>query len=226
MSFPSVNTYAQKGQPVVLISGRVVNARNMEPIGSKVTYETLPEGAEAGIARSDPSNGNYKIILPRGKKYGYYALAEGFYSETKFLDVTTLEEYEEIDEQNLFLAPVELDQEVRLNNIFFSPGSADLKAESLPELDRFVQFLKINKKIEIEIAGHTDNSLSEEKSMELSVKKAQAVADYISKKGISEKRLTVNGYGSAQPIGFNNTDEGREMNNRIMFKVLSLVKTK
>lgn len=218
-------SFAQMGgQPVVLVVGKVLNDRNMEALGAKVIYEALPSGEEAGVARSDPSDGSYKIILPRGKKYGYYALAEGYYSVTKNFDVSKLDKYEEVEDQNLYLAPVEVDQVVRLNNIFFSKNGASLLEESYPELNRFIQFLKLNKKIEIEITGHTDNELDADKSQTLSEQRAKAVMEYVVSKGIKEKRITVKGFGSSQPLGFNNSEEGREMNRRIEFKVLRLDK--
>lgn len=220
------NLFSQNPNPVVLISGKVLNERNMKPVEAKVLYEYLPVGSEAGLARTNPMDGTYKIVLPFGKNYGYYALAEGFYSVTKNLDVTSLNKYTEIEEQNLYLAPVELDQVVRINNIFFDGNTATLKSESFPELNRLVEFFKLNKKIEIEIAGHTDNSGKPEELIKLSQDRAQAIADYLISKKIDKKRITVVGYGDTQPIGFNNNDEGKEMNRRIEFKITSLTRTK
>jgi len=217
----SLPANAQGSEPVVLISGKVVNERNMEPLEARVIWELLPDGTEAGIARTNPANGEYKIILPFGKKYGYMALAEGFYSVTKNLDVTDLSEYKEIEEQNLFMAPVMESQVVRINNIFFKKKSAEFLSESYPELNRFVEFLKVNKKITVEIGGHTDNNGNSNENMVLSEKQAQAVADYCISKGIKAERLVVKGYGQTLPIAFNKDEEGREMNRRIEFKMLS-----
>ena len=214
----------QGSQPVVLISGKVVNERNMEPLEARVVWEILPEGTEAGIARTDPTTGEYKIILPFGKNYGYLALAEGYYSVTKNLDVSDLNEYKEIDEQNLFMAPVMESQVVRLNNIFFKKKSAELLPESTQELCRFVEFLKINKKITIEIAGHTDDKGDPNELLTLSENRAQAVADYCIAKGIKAERIKVRGYGKSQPIAFNKDEDGREMNRRIEFRVLNVGK--
>jgi outer membrane protein OmpA-like peptidoglycan-associated protein len=228
LTFSFLLANAQQPNPVVLISGKVLNERTMAPVevDVRITYETLPDGKEAGIARTNPLTGDYKIILPFGKLYGYLALAEGYYSVTKSLDVTNLTEYTEVDEQNLFLAPLKVDQVIILNNIFFKKKSAELKEESHPELLRFVEFLKVNKKIEIELSGHTDNKGAEEDNIKTSKDRAQAIATYISDKGIKEGRLTIKGYGPKFPIGFNNDKEGRARNNRIEFKILSLVKTK
>ncbi len=212
----------QSSQPVVLIKGKVLNERNMMPVDADVSiiYEDLATGKEAGIARIDPRNGKYQIILPYGKEYGYMALAEGYYSVSKSLDVTDLKEYAEIDEQNLFLAPIKLDQVVRLNNIFFKKNDSELRKESYIELNRLVEFLTINKKLIIEISSHTDNSQDVEESLKISESRAGVVYNYLISKGIKEKMLTKKGYGQKFPIGFNSDKEGREMNNRVEYKII------
>lgn len=217
-------SFSQGSKPVVLISGKAVNERNMQAVDVdvRVIYEELPSGKQAGIARINPINGDYKIILPYGKKYSYRATAEGFYSVTKFLDVTNLTEYKEIDEQNLFLAPLLVDQVVRINNLFFKGKTAELLPESYIELDRFVEFLKVNKKIKIELGAHTDNQGGLKPNMELSQKRVDVIAAYLRKNKIKEERIVVKAYGPTRPMGFNNSEEGRAMNNRIEFKVLSL----
>ena len=225
ISFIYINlAFSQGSKPVVLISGKAVNERDMQAVDVdvRIIYEELPSGKEAGIARINPINGNYKIILPYGKKYSYRAEAEGFYSVTKFLDVTDLKEYKEIDEQNLFLAPLMPDQVVRINNIFFEGKTDKLLPESYIELDRFVEFLKANKKIKIELAAHTDNQGGLKTNMELSQKRADIIANYLKKNKIKAERLEVKAYGPTRPMGFNNSEEGRAMNNRIEFKVLKL----
>ena len=216
--------FSQGSKPVVLISGKAVNERNMQAVDAdvRVIYEELPSGKEAGIARINPMNGAYKIILPYGKKYSYRAIAEGYYSVTKYLDVTNLTEYKEIDEQNLFLAPLMKDQVVRINNIFFEGKTEKLLPESYIELERFVEFLKKNKKIKIELGAHTDNKGGLKPNMELSQKRADLIASYLIKNKIKEARLVIKAYGPTRPMGFNNSEEGRAMNNRIEFKVLSL----
>lgn len=215
---------AQQVNPVVLISGRAVNERNMQPVDVevKIIYEILPQGEEAGIARTNPLNGDYKVILTYGKKYSYYALAEGYYSVTNFLDVTDLKEYTEIDEKNLFLAPLKEDQVSILNSVFFDKRTAELLPESYPELNRFADFLKINKKILIELSGHTDNRGEPNENLELSELRAKAVSAYLIGKGVKAERITVVGFGQTRPIAFNKDKEDRERNNRIEFKIISL----
>ncbi len=209
-----------KPKPVVLISGKVLNQKTNQPVEAKIIYELLPEGKEMGIARSDPTTGEYKIILPAGKNYGFLAIAPDFYSITENIDISDITEYTEITEKNLKLAPVEVGMEVRLNNIFFEFAKATLKEESFPELKRVVMFMTDNPKVEIELAGHTDNVGSDQFNLVLSKDRAQAVADYLIENYIDTKRLIVKGYGESQPIAFNTTDEGRQRNRRVMFIIM------
>jgi len=206
--------------PVVLVYGTVYNKKTNKFIGgADVQYEILPSGEEAGIASSDPANGSYKIVLPYGKFYGIMAKAEGYISQSDNLDLTQVAEYREI-QKDLYLAPVEVGEIVRLNNIFFDYDKATLRPESFPELDRVVDFLKTSPKVEIELSGHTDDRGSDNYNLTLSQNRAKAVVDYFISKGIASARLIAKGYGETKPVATNETDEGRQLNRRVQFEIL------
>ena len=67
-----------KPEPVVLVTGKVYNEKTKQPIAADIIIETLPSGEEQGRAISDPVEGTYKIILPRGSNYGFMAKAKGY----------------------------------------------------------------------------------------------------------------------------------------------------
>jgi flagellar motor protein MotB len=157
----------ERPDPVVLVSGRVLNAITREPLEAAIEYEILAEGKKLGVAESDPETGEYKMVLPKGKQYGFSAEAGGFLSVSENLDLSNLSSYKEI-EKDLLLVPIQKGQTVRLNNIFFESGSAVLKPESFPELDRLAVILNIRKSMEIEIVGHTDFTGEETLNQELS----------------------------------------------------------
>jgi|YNPMSStandDraft_1061717.scaffolds.fasta_scaffold04936_4 outer membrane protein OmpA-like peptidoglycan-associated protein len=209
-----------KPKPVVLISGKVLNERTNQPVDARIIVEELPGGKEVAVARTDPRTGEFKIILPAGKKYGFRAIGLGFFDINKYIDLTDITEYTEIEDEMLRLSPIEVGSVVRLNNIFFEFAKAVLLPESFPELDRTAEFLKNNPTIEIEIGGHTDDIGSEVTNQRLSEKRARAVADYLISKGVDPKRMTVVGYGESRPIAFNTDEEGRAMNRRVEFKVM------
>lgn len=122
-------------------------------------------------------------------------------------------------EKNLYLVPIEVGQTIRLNNIFFDFGKATLKPESNEELDNMVKILNENSKMEIQIAGHTDNVGSDDANMKLSDDRANAVRSYLISKGINETRITAKGFGETKPIATNDTDEGRQINRRVEFTI-------
>jgi outer membrane protein OmpA-like peptidoglycan-associated protein len=208
-----------KPEPLLLISGKVINQKTEEALSSKITYYNLETGEEIGYANSDPLNGNYKIALPRGEKYAFYAESNNFYTIRENLDLMELDTYKEI-EKNLYLAPIEKGEVIRLNNIFFEFGKATLLAESNKELDKLKEVLDENPKLEIRINGHTDNVGSSSDNQDLSESRAKAVYDYLIKKGIKGKRLSYQGFGEDKAIDSNDTEIGRARNRRVEFEIL------
>ena len=71
----------------------------------------------------------------------------------------------------------------------------------------------------VEISGHTDSVGSDDTNIQLSQRRAEAVADYLVKAGISPEHLNAVGYGKTRPIASNDTEEGRAQNRRIEFDV-------
>jgi OmpA-OmpF porin, OOP family len=139
-----------KPRPVILVYGTVYNQKIKTFIpDAAVRYEFMGNGNEAGIARTNPENGEYKIVLPQGSNYGFRAEAQGFVSVNDNLDATNLKEYTEI-QRDLYLVPVEVGQVVRINNIFFDFGKSTLKPESFSELNRVVDFLNANPTVSID----------------------------------------------------------------------------
>ena len=205
--------------PVVLISGKVFDKKDGKPIEAVVYYEYLKDGKEAGIARSNPLTGEYKIVLPYGYKYGFRAFKLDYVSVNENLDLSEVKEYKKI-ERDLYLVPLEIGQVVRLNNIFFEFGKSVLKEESYPELDRVVQLMNDNPSISIELSGHTDNVGSDAANLSLSQSRSQAVVEYLISKSIGKDRLVAKGYGETQPVASNDTEEGRELNRRVEFRIL------
>ena len=208
-----------KPAPVVVVKGKVFNAKTNEPLGGvKIFYERLSDGVEVGIARSE-SNGEYQIILPYGERYGYLAEAEDFVAISANINLTQEEEFKEI-KQDLFLVPVEVGSRVTINNIFFDFDKATLRNESYPELNRLLEFMNNYPNIKIKIQGHTDSVGPEDYNQQLSERRAEAVARFLQVNGISSDRTIVEGLGEAAPVATNDTNEGRQENRRVEFEII------
>ncbi len=210
---------AARPKPVILVAGRVLDAKTGKPVVAQIHYELLPQGKDIGVARSGPTTGEYKITLPSGGRYAFRAEAPGYIAVNDNLDVTTLKEYRELT-RDLYLVPIEVGQTVRLNNIFFDFAKIVLRDESFPELNRMVEVLNANPTMEIEIAGHTDNVGTDESNLALSRNRANSVADYLASKGVTRARMKVQGYGMTKPLASNDTEEGRQQNRRVEIKIL------
>ena len=211
----------EKPNPVVLVSGNVYNLKTKQPISASLLYETLPDGVEAGNAVSNAADGAFKIVLPYDKNYSIRATADKFFaiSENLKLDSLVKAGYKEIH-KDLYLVPIEIGQIVRLNNVFFDFDKYDLRSESFVELDRVVKLLNENPAIEIEMSAHTDSRGADDYNLKLSDNRAKSVMDYIVSKGIAASRITSKGYGETKPVATNDTDEGRQLNRRVEFKIL------
>jgi chemotaxis protein MotB len=78
--------------------------------------------------------------------------------------------------------------------------------------------LQKNPNLKLEIDGFTDSVGDAAHNLDLSKRRAQAVASVLASQfGVESARLTVNGFGSAQPIASNDTPEGRAANRRVEF---------
>jgi len=110
---------------------------------------------------------------------------------------------------------------VTLNNVFFESGKSTLKQESFDELDMLASIMNgTHKNIKIEISGHTDNVGSESSNLALSRNRARSVMNYLLQKKVAYSRMKSLGFGSTKPVATNDTEEGRQKNRRVEFKIL------
>lgn len=208
-------------KPVVLVSGIVLDASTGQPIEAQIRYFSLGSAQqELGIASSHPVTGRYTIILPAGNVYGFHAEKEGYFPESANLDAFQIDVYSEV-EQDLLLAPINVGASVTLNNIFFNLNESVLQKESYAELDRIIKLLEAHPEMEIEVAGHTDNTGSSEYNLALSQQRSRAVLDYLNAKGQSG-RAEARGYGATQPKTTNDTEDGRRLNRRVEIIILKM----
>jgi outer membrane protein OmpA-like peptidoglycan-associated protein len=198
---------------MVHLRGKVTDA-NGKPVNANVTVTDL--GTDQIVQTGHTDNGNYDFEVKSPGKYSVTADADGYLFGSAYF---------EVDDQgrilkgkhDITLSPAT--GRTRLL-VFFDFDKADLQPESYPELSRAMSLMKANPSMQVEIAGYTDSKGSDDYNIDLSQRRANAVKDYLIKHGIEKRRVTARGYGKADPIASNDTEDGRAENRRVEFVVV------
>ncbi|WP_299843595.1 OmpA family protein [uncultured Paracoccus sp.] len=107
--------------------------------------------------------------------------------------------------------------------IGFEPNKSIIAGNPTETLARLAEIMTDCADFQIELGGHTDSQGSEGFNADLSRARAQAVLTAMQGDGMDTGNLTARGYGESQPVASNETEEGREANRRIEFRLLSEV---
>ncbi|MFC2187923.1 OmpA family protein [Fulvivirgaceae bacterium LMO-SS25] len=201
------------------VKGRVVDAITQRPIVATVELYDLETDELSSRVKSDSLTGEYLITLTKGSEYALYVNKNGYLFDSRYFS------FQEDDSVNPELADILLNkinrgESVNLNNIFFDFDKFVLREKSKTELKKIIAFLNAYPDIKIEIEGHTDNVGSAQYNLELSRNRALSVYEYLLENGIADNRVYYKGYGMEKPIATNETEEGRQQNRRIAFKIL------
>lgn len=202
-----------------VVKGVVINSTTKNSITAAVELFDLKENSMISKVNSDSVSGEYLMILPGGSEYALYVSKPGFLFQSLHFS------YEENTElkpviKNISLSPAQQNAIVVLNNIFFDLNKYELKPQSITELKEVVNFMNKNPGLKIEIGGHTDDSGTEAYNQQLSAKRANAVAEFLKNNQIPTQRIVVKGYGSQKPVLPNTSEENKQQNRRIEFKIL------
>jgi len=103
------------------------------------------------------------------------------------------------------------------NNILFETGKADLKPESMEEIQKVADYMLKNTSARFLVVGHTDNVGSAASNQTLSEKRAQSVIAALAKLGVDDFNLKAEGRGASEPVADNKTSEGKAKNRRVEF---------
>ena len=110
-------------------------------------------------------------------------------------------------------------RKIVLRGVNFDFDKATIRPDGQPVLDEAIRTLKEEPDIRVSVEGHTDAVGTDAYNRALSERRARAVAGYLVEGGIARSRLSTVGFGEANPVASNETDDGRAQNRRVEFRI-------
>jgi outer membrane protein OmpA-like peptidoglycan-associated protein len=101
------------------------------------------------------------------------------------------------------------------SEVMFAVDSADISREFAPTLRQVARIMSNRPRIRARIIGHTDSDGSDSHNMDLSLRRAESVADFLDGQGVERRRLRTEGRGEQEPIASNANPQGRQQNRRV-----------
>ena len=216
----SANSFAQDKplEPTkteVALTVFVTDLKDVPREGEQITFTSVQTKKKyGGVTKKD---GKFYILIPKGETYkvGYKAFSDTMQYTTLPIPVAkdTMLSFE-------FQLKYDLPKTYTLDNVYFDTGKSILRVESYKELNELAEFLLVKKNMVIEIAGHTDNVGQKDANIKLSLDRANAVRNYLIKKGVNPNNLQAKGYGDTQPIASNDNDSEKQKNRRTEVRII------
>ena len=207
---------------VTILRGKVIDENTAAPLNAIVTLVDNENGKVLSKIYSDPTTGDFELHIPHGGNYGVTTESVGYLFNSINFNLPKFAEYQEID-THIIMVKTEIGSKVVLRNIFFDVGKFNLKDQSISEIQNVQELLTKNPELKVQINGHTDNTGDANSNKSLSLKRANAVVDYLISKGVDQTRVSAKGFGSERPIVSNDDESGgREVNRRTEIEVVGL----
>ena len=111
-------------------------------------------------------------------------------------------------------------QWINATNIQFAYNQDELDVKALKVIERLAAQLRLRPDAKIKIEGHTDNHGSQAYNLDLSKRRAKAVADALYLQGVVKTQLLIEHFGESRPIASNETERGRADNRRVQAEML------
>jgi outer membrane protein OmpA-like peptidoglycan-associated protein len=203
------------------IYGHVTNVFTGKPIEASITLEDLDASnnpINKRTADSKVSNGSaFEFDGKPFVKYRITSVAADYDTLTADVDIPLKREALIQVQKELRMQPATIDAVM----VFFDLDKSDLKPDQMSKMTRFIQQVKENPYVKLEVHGHTDDQGSEQYNDKLSQRRALAVEDYLMSHGVPSDQLAiVKGFGKLAPLVFGTSEEARAKNRRCEVRIV------
>lgn len=204
--------------------GRVFAEQDKQPLaGVTVTFRNECDGTVQKVVTK--ADGMYEFDMVGGCDYTIEAIKESYNRNVnKVKRIPKKKTPKEVSQDLGLLKEGDI---IPIDNIYYEFNQYKLNAQASRELDRIVGTLKKYPNMVVEIGSHTDSRGNSDANRQLSQKRAQAVVDYLAKKGVGGSRLIPNGYGESQLVnkctdGVACTEVEHQQNRRTTLKIIRI----
>lgn len=203
----------------------IYDKESNEPISAKIDISSVyKKSGEPSDFQNEGDSCAIAFLEPK-KNFTLSVKSPGYFSYQK--NITTQQNKDEL-KLSIYLDKIEVGKKIILEDIFFRKDAAVLLPTSYPTLKNLLTILKENPSLQFEIQGHVNRPVSssakrDEKYLnELSEKRAKAIYDYLSRRGIDKKRMIYKGYGNSQMIfPAAKTEAEQQQNRRVEIRVMA-----
>lgn len=199
----------------------IVDGETKSPLAAKVSLRGLNDNIMVGSTPAQPGVYEFKVTHRDRKDYKLSVEKAGYVFLNENISIDGAGPEDQVLTRTILLKKLNVGTTSILRNIYFDYDRATFKTQSYSELNKLEAMMRQNSSMRIEISGHTDNYGHWQYNRALSQKRAEAVKDFLTKKGIDPRRVKAAGYGESRPLASNDDEQdGRELNRRVEFKVL------
>jgi Outer membrane protein and related peptidoglycan-associated (lipo)proteins len=217
-------------EPQMIVLGKVVNRKTNEMM-TDVVAKMVDQSGDMKTYNS--TDGAFNFNLLRGKSYVITGDKQGYASTRASINTMDVKRTDPNDTVTVTIYMDELTPEYRfrVSNLFYDYDKADLRPESVAGLDSMVAFLRDNPSLNAEVYSFTDAKGTDAYNRELSLRRSQAVIDYLTGAGVDAGRLSSKGFGESMPAAPNDVKGkdnpvGRQLNRRSELRIVTDVPTR
>lgn len=190
-----------------------LHAKIMDPVSARAyqfPVEIIDLQNQLVVARIIPdTNGNFSVELPSASSYMMNVLTGGCQQTAVVANPVAN-----------FTSSVVLGMMVNIENVYFDFDRAYIRPDAVDILNRHARLFAEHPNWKVLVAGHTDNMGSEVYNMYLSKKRAQAVVNYLTDRGVKRNQLKMEWHGYSRPVTPNTSQESRQLNRRCELSIV------
>jgi len=215
-------------EPRLVVMGKAVDRKSDQPLNEVVVKMVDQQG---NLNTFNSTDGTFAFNMSRTHSYVITGDKAGYSSTRAAVSTMDVKRSDPDDTVSVTIYLDSIKNSFSVSNVFYDFDKATLRPESVASLDSLVNFMKDNPSLSVEVYSYTDSKGGDKYNDELSQRRAQSVMDYLEKNGIDRNRMIAKGFGKKMPVAPNavsgkDNPEGRQMNRRTEFRVVTDVPTR